>query len=348
MVLYSEVMPYNVVCFKEFVETYNAQMIVVCWGNKKKLTPYIPPEVKGIEYLEESQFSTISLKKLINHFKPLLIYVAGRMEQKYLHAALFARKKNICVVGTSDNQYTNSWKQQLSRLLSHFLWRRYFDAVMIPGLPQYEYMRFLGFKREEILYPQYCADVDLFNSYYRSKTAAGRTNAGRKYILFLGRLIPEKGIDILIDAFVSLKTQSRINLNLLLIGNGCLSDKLPKRADIVHYTFLEQSEIIKLLDDVKMFCLPSRHEPWGVVIHELASAGLPIIATKECGAASAFVRNNYNGQVIAANDAQALSEAILKIDNLSEEECLKYSTRSFELSKQITPSLWAATIKSLI
>ena len=346
LILYAEVMPYNVVCFKNFVQTTNREIKVICWGSDKKLTPYNPPEISNIAYLIKSDFNAGKLKNLINSFKPNVIYVAGRMEQDYLTASLYARSKGIPVIGTSDNQFRGDWKQKVSKLFSRYLWRRYFDYMMVPGLYQYEYMRYLGFKREQILFPQYCADTDLFNDYYyKNKNLIPKK---KQYILFVGRLDTVKGLDILMDAFVELKNESLIDLNLMIIGNGPLANTIPKRSDIIHHSFLEQENIIKLLQEVAFFCLPSRREPWGLVIHELAAAGIPIIATTICGASAAFVKNGYNGILIQTCDKQLLKNAMVQMHNLSVAELSLYGERSFHLSTQITPALWTATIKSIL
>lgn len=346
LVLYAEVMPYNVVCFKNFVQTTNGEIRVICWGKEKKLTPYEPPAINNISYYIQYEFKVDKIKKLIDSYQPDIVYVVGRMEQDYLAACLYARGKGIPVIGTSDNQFSGNWKQKVSKLFSRYLWQRYFTYMMVPGLYQYEYMRYLGFKREQILFPQYCADTDLFNHYYyENKNAIPKK---KQYILFVGRLDTVKGLDILMDAFVELKNESYIDLNLMIIGNGPLANTIPKRSDIIHHSFLEQENIIKLLPEVAFFCLPSRREPWGLVIHELAAAGIPIIATTICGASAAFVKNGYNGILIKTCDKQLLKNAIVQMHNLSVAELSLYGERSFHLSTQITPALWTATIKSIL
>lgn len=84
------------------------------------------------------------------------------------------------------------------------------------------------------------------------------------------------------------------------------------------------------------------------MIHEFAAAGLPIITTEVCGAATAFVKHNYNGIIIPPADKLKLKEAILKMDGLSEAELSVFGKRSYELSKQISPELWTCVIKSVI
>lgn len=346
LILYAEVMPYNVICFEDFVRQTQGQVHVVHWSKLKKLTPYTPPnDNKNIIYYPIDAFDLNKLKALVVHIKPSALYIVGRMEKMYLDCALWAKSRNIITIGCADTQFSGSFKQHLYRMFSRLLWRRYFDYVFVPGLFQYEYMRFLGFKRAQILFPQYCADVKLFNASYQHNKLSGENN---EYILFVGRFNTVKGIHILIQAYEELVDDKLIDLKLLLIGNGPFADKIPLRDNIIVRNFSSQEELVSILGKVKFFCLPSIQEPWGLVIHEFAAAGLPIITTTVCGAASAFVKQGYNGYLIPPNSIPALKEAILKMNSLPSEELKIFSTRSYILSRQITPEMWTSSILSII
>lgn len=339
-------MPYNVACFKDYVKTTGGEVKVICWDKRKKLTPYMPIDSDKISYESHLIYNLDRLKILIDNFRPKALLVSGRMESNYLAASLYARKQRIPVIGLSDNQYSGNLKQKISKLFSAILWRRYFDYVMVPGLYQYEYMRYLGFKKEQILFSLYCADTELFNDFYVSKKE--KLSTIKKYILFVGRLNEIKGLDVLIEAFTELKSEKKLDLDLMIIGNGPLANIIPERNDIVKYPFMSQNELIKHLSEVKFFCLPSRKEAWGLVIHEFVSAGIPIITTAACGASSIFLKNGYNGYVINACDKELLKNAILKLNLLSNDELEQFSERSYNLSKQIVPGLWTASVNSIL
>jgi glycosyltransferase involved in cell wall biosynthesis len=255
-----------------------------------------------------------------------------------------ARKVKIPVAGCADNQYTGDIRQIIAKVFSGLLYRKYFDFMLVPGLYQYEYMRFLGFSRKQIKFPQYCADTTLFEKAYRAR---GKDFSQRDTILFTGRMLPVKGVDILIDAFMDLIDEG-FNGKLVLVGGG---DRYHDRLDhdkIKSYGFLDQSEMLSLLPRVRVFCLPSRDEAWGLVIHEFAAAGMPVVTTQAVGAATAFVRDGYNGFITDQGDKESLKGALKKIFSLGEDEWLAFSDRSYALSRQITPALWTSTIKSMI
>ena len=59
--------------------------------------------------------------------------------------------------------------------------------------------------------------------------------------------------------------------------------------------FVQPDDLPAVLERAGCLVLPSRFEPWGVVVHEAAAAGLPIVCTPVCGAATRLVLDGYNG-----------------------------------------------------
>lgn len=138
--------------------------------------------------------------------------------------------------------------------------------------------------------------------------------------LFIGRLIHQKGVDILLESFSKLKKCS-----LVLVGDGILKQSLTEKAlqlgiqDRVHFLGNRQ-DVPKILSSVDCFVLPSRYEGLGIVVIEAMSAGKPIIlsnftATKD------LVTNGKNAIVVGIEDVDALYEAMLSVlnnDNIRE------------------------------
>ncbi len=343
--LYCEVMPYNVIAMEALLEL-NSELIidVISWGDNKKLTPYCPPKNKRINYYSEFNFTYSQLLEFYLKSSYSLIYVCNRREKKYLKLAMFAKKMhNILIVGQTDEQLIPSIRQCIKKLLSYFLYRRYFDFMFATGLPQYEFLRFLGFKKKQILFGAYTANTELFNSNYLKNPE--KKVSDQKVILFVGRLEEEKGIRILLN---TIKRFSSDSLKLIMVGNGSLCIDVEDEVRVEYFKFMEQKKLLELLPTVDFFILPSTYEPWGVVIHEMAAAGLPILCSDCVGARWSFVINNYNGFVFKSNSISALYDCLFKAINLSEEKINLFKVRSFELSKSIKPELWAESINGLI
>ncbi|MBL0119976.1 MAG: glycosyltransferase [Saprospiraceae bacterium] len=88
------------------------------------------------------------------------------------------------------------------------------------------------------------------------------------------------------------------------------------------------------------------NEPWGVVIHEFAIAGFPIICSDACGASDVFVRDGYNGYTFKKNDKVSLKRVLKKVLNLPNEQLCMMAHRSHILGGYLTPEMWAATAYS--
>jgi len=340
-------MPYNVAALKALINLReDVEIDVISWGYTKKLTPYKPPEIERVRYFDELDFNYDQLKAFFLLKKHDLIYVCNRRENKFLKLALLAQKMKIFVIGQSDEQLFPTFKQYVKKVVSYFIYRRYFNFMIVSGYYQYEFMRFLGFKKNQIQIGAYTANVSLFNKFYLD-TIHNDLQLNKK-ILYIGRLEVEKDILFALETFKEFKTKNRIDIKFIIIGNGKLLNEILKFDFIEYHAFLDQSKIIDILSQVSFFILPSKYEPWGVVIHEMAAAGIPIICSDSCGARSAFVFNDYNGFVFRTNDKKSLQKVLFKSFDLGNTEWKKFRQRSNQLSKTITPELWAATVNSFI
>jgi glycosyltransferase involved in cell wall biosynthesis len=143
---------------------------------------------------------------------------------------------------------------------------------------------------------------------------------GRPVLLFAGKFVPAKAPEELLDAFY--QVHSRFNGNsipyLLFVGDGPLRAKLEKRArplgDSVRFLgFRNQSELPPLYDLCDLFVVPSRFEPWGLVVNEVMNAGRPVIVSDRVGAAPDLVVNGDNGFVYPSGDVPTLASRLLQI-----------------------------------
>lgn len=131
-------------------------------------------------------------------------------------------------------------------------------------------------------------------------------------ILFAGGLNPRKGPDVLVD---SLGELSDPNWELALIGEGELESRLQDRIQsqglenrVRIEPFRPWAKMLQGLADSDLAVVPSRHDGWGALTNEALASGVPAIVTDRCG--SADLIGPGRGQVVPANDPQALGKAI--------------------------------------
>jgi glycosyltransferase involved in cell wall biosynthesis len=148
-------------------------------------------------------------------------------------------------------------------------------------------------------------------------------NPTQKVILYMGRLVPEKGLVYLIEAFAALK---RKDVVLVLAGEGSersTLERLVQEREIgrsvlfAGYVPPEQALCFYALSWV--FILPSIttqlfKEPWGQVVNEAMNQGVPVIATDAVGAvAGGLVQDGINGFVVPERDSKSLAASMIRI-----------------------------------
>jgi glycosyltransferase involved in cell wall biosynthesis len=140
----------------------------------------------------------------------------------------------------------------------------------------------------------------------------------RRYILYSGRLVPEKRVDLLIDAFAAIAAK-RPDWDLLIVGHGPLSDQLRRRVPealrqrVVWTGFLDGAENVLAFHAADILVLPSDQEPWALVIQEAMAAGLVVVASDIVGAAHELVEDKVSGRVFAAGNLQQSIQAICDV-----------------------------------
>jgi glycosyltransferase involved in cell wall biosynthesis len=339
-------MPYNMACLNKLTEISNFKIILIRW-DEKVLTPYKPEPNTSIKIIKRSEINLTSIKKIINNYNPEMLLVAGRMDKLYLEASVYAKKRGIIVIVGSDNIWKNSIRQNIACLFSYFTYRKYFTHILVSGLWQYEYAIKLGFKKQKILLNYYSADFEIFNNYYQKyKSLKNKLN---KKILFLGRFYEVKGIKILLETMEEiLKNEKYSDWKLVMIGNGPLENLISQFHFVEKYQFMNQQEIINKLNDIDFFCLPSNDEPWGVVVHEMCAAGLPILLSDKVGSSTKFLIENYNGYKFNSFDKIDLYKKLTMMMNLSLNELRQMGLRSNLLSNSLTPEIWSYNILSIL
>lgn len=343
LILYSEVMPYNIACFQELVNIFNVEVHLIHWINNK-LTPYQVPDSKDIFLYEREAMTNSEMINLSIRINPSLVFVSGWMDKGYLKICQILKKNRIPILCGIDTQCDYSIKQNLTVFVRKlYLVRKYFSHCYVPGIKQYEFARKIGFKSDEIIIGALSADTKLF---------VKNTEKIQIYkkILFVGRFNKIKGIDLLCKCFLEIINQNErfSDWELILIGNGPEKEYFPQSTQIKIFDFLPQPEILKIIGNVDFFCLPSRREPWGVVVHEMASAGLPLLLSDSCGASTDYLIEGFNGYSFKRNDDIELKEKLITLMSSTMEGLKSMGEKSYLLSLNNSPEIWAYKVFHLL
>lgn len=144
------------------------------------------------------------------------------------------------------------------------------------------------------------------------RAPASQTPAPPVRLLALGRLVEKKGFDVLLDALASLPSTAP-PVVLTLAGDGPLRAALEARArqlaPRVTVRFVGWvDDVAPLFAAADLFVLPSRDEPFGIVVLEAMAAGVPIVATRTAGPLE--VLNADMAALVDVGDVAALATAI--------------------------------------
>ena len=236
-----------------------------------------------------------------------------------------------------DNAWLGTAKQWAGRIASPLLIRPTYDAVFLPGERQAAFARRLGFPDDRILWGLYTCDHEAFSSV---ASDLGHRARPRRFV-FAGRLAAEKGVDVLASAYARYRERAEVPWPMLVCGTGPLGPALHALPGVEARGFVQPVDLPQVLSKASCLVLPSTFEPWGVVIHEATAAGLAVICTSACGAATRLVLDGYNGAVVAPGDASGLARAMAGIAGADQASRSEMSRRSAELAAQFTPQRWA-------
>ena len=341
LILYTELMPYNVVVIRELVKK-KCRVHVVLQDTDKK-TPYLPPLLEGVTYYNRSTFwSPDHLFRLVKKVEPDLVWTAGWIDPLYNEVASMIREKlHLPVVASSDTQWRGG-KQWLNVLTSRFRQRRWFSHIFVAGEWQVKYARKLGFRPDRILMHNLSADVGLFSQI----DINSREKKYPKRLVYVGRFSPEKGLVPLLRAWQSIP--DRKGWQLTLVGNGPEREMLTGYPDVEILDFMNQQELQKVIESSGAFILPSLFEPWALVLHEAACAGLPVLASGCCGAIASFVRDGENGYLFIPGNIRSIRSSIEKLIIQPDADLLQMGRNSRKLGMKTTPERVADTLLTVL
>jgi glycosyltransferase involved in cell wall biosynthesis len=230
---------------------------------------------------------------------------------------IFKIKKHISsIYSTYDNVPLNSFG---TKFMVYVLNKT--DKVLTQSLQSQKQLIKLGVKKEKIDLYRHWIDLKQFKPQKINKKIFS--------IIFIGRLIPQKG------ALLLAKIATRIpKINFLFVGDGPDYQKLKqyskKYKNIKLYGNIPYAKLQQYYNLANAFCIPSLYkEGWGRVIMEALACGLPVIASNK-GAITEVINSSVG--IIVKPTFHNLKEAILKMQKdyqKYQKNCRPYALKNF-------------------
>ena len=276
-------------------------------------------------------------RRELDRFDPDIVLLGGWNQPAFWTGLRWARSRGRPVVLWVESTLHD---ERSGSLVLERLKRRAVAAAsgfLVPGKAALEYVESLGVSPERIVIAPNAVDLSIFSLDIDRRRREDCT------FLYVGRLAPEKGLDVLLRAFEDVPGR------LLIAGSG------PQEAELRSQTNgrvkllgqLEREQLPQLYASADCFVLPSRSEPWGMVLNEAAAAGLPLVASEAAGAGYDLIDDGVNGYRVPVDDAPALAGALRKVA-ADPEWRTSAGERSRELTAGYTGDTWAAAVADLV
>jgi len=240
--------------------------------------------------------------------KPWDAVVLGGYAHWTMRAAIalaLVRRIPFLILSDSQRLRRRSWATRWAKRALLFPWLRQCGAAIGVGRLACDYWRYVGVPPERIFTVPYPSHLEQFQiddarrGELRRQTRRELGIAEGELIgLYVGRLDGVKGVDLLLEGQAQLPAAERPRL--LIVGDGPQREALQASAarlalPVQFLGFRQNTELLPLYAAADFFVLPSRDEPWGIVVSEAMAAGLPAVLSDQVGAAYDLLDEPQNG-----------------------------------------------------
>jgi len=260
-----------------------------------------------------------------------VLWVHGYASVNAMHGMVVAKSLGIPVLLRAESWLGDRGRSRLKLALKSAFFaglKLLVDAVLPIGTLNAEYWRhYFG---DDI--PQFPMPYAVDNRYFAQRAREARASRAalqaelaldpsRQVILFCSKLQERKHCDHLISAYARLSQLDAAAPNpyLVIVGDGHQRPALERQAaatgiaGIRFCGFRNQSELPRFFDLATVFVLPSRHEPWGLIVNEVMNAARPAIVSDHVGCAPDLIAAGVNGCIYPAGDVAALTGALRRV-----------------------------------
>lgn len=346
--------PFRIPLFNELARREGIELRVFFLSERDPKRPYRV-------YAEEAEFASETLPgwsivrggrwtvvnrgvlRRLRRFHPDVVIAGGWNQPAFWQALAYARTRRVPTVAwvesTSRDARTGSGLGERAKRL----FVRLCAAVLVPGSASREYVRSLASNSAIAVAPN-AVDPAIFGD----RVAAARVHRDELrrtleldgvVFLYVGRLDPEKGLDVLFRAFADMAA------TLVVIGGGTREAELHAAAPagVRFVGRLDRDDLVPWYAAADAFVLPSLSDQWALVLNEAAEAGMPLVSSNAAGAAHDLIDEGVNGFRVPAGDVLALRMAL---ERVASDERFRASAgaRSRELAASFTPGAWADTV----
>lgn len=264
------------------------------------------------------------LSRVLQSYSPDAIVCGGYSDPADWQAWWWARRRGVPFISWVES---NANDQRSGGPMETFLKRRFLEGcarVAVPGAASATYVKSFGVANEAVLIAPNAVDNDLYArgaAQARTRDSSQNATLGLpdRYFLFVGRLIREKGVFDLIEAYGRLTAELRQHIGLVFVGEGDARSQLEIAARkvspgrVIFRGFVQRDQLAREYALADIFVFPTYSDPWGLVVNEAMACGLPIIISDVAGCTADLVKDGWNGRVVGPGNPAKLAVAMEEI-----------------------------------
>jgi glycosyltransferase involved in cell wall biosynthesis len=252
-----------------------------------------------------SRLPSPALWRLLVDKKPDLIWL-HEYSPFTLMGLVYARWRSIPVVVSSEVGEGNAWVFSPLVRMWHGFWGKFAWGYLAncPAARQ----PLAGAGAEDVVDAFHAVDSRLYQPVQRLDEARPLT------FVYVGHLLPRKGLDLLLAAARVLKTLTEKSFKLRLVGPAEDAELRAQSVglEVEMLGFLSGEALRAAVSAADVFVLPTRQDTYAAVVHEAACMGLPLLVSCHAGAAEVFVGDEVCGFSVEPEDTQAFALQMLK------------------------------------
>lgn len=273
-------------------------------------------------------------------------------------ALMWARFRNVpFLLWSESNRYDARGGHAIVEMLkAEFI--QNCDGFVVPGRSAEEYLDAHNLRKDRIFTAPNAVDNDLFCSLAQvarqDATAVRRElDLPNRYVLFVGRLVPEKGVFELLQAYAALDQDLRQQVGLVFVGDGSCRAELQKQASaltegtIKFPGFAQRDQLPAYYALAEMLVLPTYTDTWGLVVNEAMACGLPVIVSRVAGCVSDLIQENQTGLVIEPKDVSSLKSAMVHLATRPD-LCANMGAHARQHITRFSPRAWSEAIADAV
>jgi glycosyltransferase involved in cell wall biosynthesis len=227
--------------------------------------------------------------------------------------------------------FANALAQVYDTMVAPFSLRA-FDSIISLTPSEVEHLVALGARKDSIRVISHGVSEDNFREVVGSSFLDKFGLERKGFVLYLGRIHPTKGVNILLDSFAGI-VPGNPNVRLVIAGPSTSEEEkrfeamlrsrvgtLGLGGKVVFAGMHSEDEKLAAYSSCKLFVLPSLYEPYGIVLLEAAAHCKPLVSTLTDGPMS-IIEDGVNGFLVRSGDHMQLARAIETL--LSDEDLVE-------------------------